>query len=115
MGQNDKGEWERIQPGRFLEPIPPYYLHKIAENNFGLITQNRKEINTAFWGEIKVPRKPITDQDVVSTQHWVLNRLGILGFQDSTLLLRRTVKTIDLKTDSIKSEIILEEIEFEMD
>lgn len=115
MGQNERGEWERIQAGNFLEPVPPYYLHKIAENNFGLITQNRKVIKTAFWGEIQVPRKPITDKDVTSTKHWVRDRLGTLGFRDSTFLLRRTLKTVDLKTDSVKSETTLEEVEFELD
>jgi len=115
MGLNEEGNWERITPSQFLNPIPPYYIYDIAKNKFGLITQDYKEINTAFWGRVEVPRKQITEHDVESTQEWIRDRLKILGYQDSVLRYRESLKTIDLETDSLIHEKIVEEIDFELD
>lgn len=115
MAINKAGEWERIPPAQFLNPIPPYYIYDIAKNKFGLIPMDRREINTAFWGRLEVPRKPVTERDVESTQEWVHNRLRKLGYQDSVLRYRESLKTIDLQTDSLIQEIIVEEVDFELD
>lgn len=115
MGKNREDTWERIPPAQFLNPLPPYYLYAIADNKFGLSPQNRKEINTAFWGRVDIPRKPVTKSNVVSTKKWVSERLTTLGYQDSVLRIRNSVKTIDLKTDSLINERIVEDSDFELD
>lgn len=115
LAQNQNNEWIRIEPGKFLEPIPPYYLSKLLESKFGLIEQDSREIKTAFWGTVEVPRKPVTNKDVVSTKKWIRDKLSKLGFKDSTLRITRSVKTIRLQTDTVLNESITEEVDFELD
>lgn len=113
--QLKNGMWERIEPVRFMEPMPSYYLYSVASSNLGLVSQNHKEINTTLWGRVSVPRNSITDEDIEETRKWIRDRLKKLGYSNSVIRLEQSVKVVNIHTDSVQSETILEVKDFELD
>ena len=109
-GENNK--WTLVDPLKFLDPIPVWYLNDLAYRHFGL----RERIDN-IWipklGIFEIHWSRGTDKSRIETREWLQKKLSNLGFENSKfkvvierVTIRRRTGNV-LRTETKNEEVYL--------
>lgn len=108
-----EGQEVRLDPIRFLEPIPLQYLGVLFDRAFSLDPNDERRIYFKYLPvkERTVPRSQISEEEREETRNWLASRLEALGCDSDQLILRKKRYIVDRSTSTIlDTEIIYERI-----
>ena len=110
------GEWQRLDPASFLDPIPAHFLNAIIVNEFGLNPD--LEFTVRFRGNLLPSfsydnRSRLSEKNINDTKSWLRTRLSNHGSRDEMLLVRKVLISVNLKTREISETGILYEKTYE--
>ena len=71
------GNWQPLDVTRLLSPIPPWYLHDIVSNEFGLKSTPYEGVSLQWVSRvITLPRHTPSDEELQATRRWLALRLA---------------------------------------
>lgn len=109
-GKNQTGEWEKIDPVHFLEPIPAHFLFKILDNNFGLSPSEKIiEFRYGIISPIHLSPKGFSENELEATREWISTQLLEAGLSPDQLRITDEVKEINRVSGHLISERITDE------
>lgn len=110
-------DWEKLSTRSFLHPIPPQRFYAISRNEFGLNSDLEYEVN--FRRNILPSftyknHSALSAAKIESTRAWLRDRLQKHGCRAESLLVRRTLMSVNLKTRIVSEIDVIGEEKFEL-
>lgn len=112
---DNKGEWTKVEPSRFLYPIPVQYLPNLTSGNFGFEVDSSKPKSKTF-RLLKmfhlVNKKPKSEEDIREAKKWLKEKLISQGLNPSKIKFASYTQVISTRTgatieNKIKNEKIV--------